>query len=140
MKRRSLWRRPKLVLLLALALACLGAPQAASAVTFVVTASDDLPGPCTGLHCTLRAAITEANAATGRDRIEFDIPPGGPQTIQPVTQLANGDGVRIQDSNGNLVGGVLAGSRNVISGNNFSGVLILGNSDVNSVEGNFIGT
>jgi CSLREA domain-containing protein len=224
MKGRSLWRRPRLVALLALVLVCVGAPPAASAVTFVVNSSDDLPGPCTGLHCTLRAAITEANSAPGRDRIEFDIPPGGPQTIHPVTQLppitdpvivdgttqpgysgepvisidgttgglngltvtagdstiqalhiygyfggaaieldggadnlvvgnylgaitapgtsplANGDGVRIQDSNTNLIGGVLAGSRNVISGNNFSGVLILGNSDGNSIVGNFIGT
>lgn len=38
-------------------------------------------------HCTLRAAIEEANAYPGYDRIEFAIPGPGIRTIQPSYQL-----------------------------------------------------
>ena len=38
--------------------------------------------------CTLRAAIREANYNSGHDRIEFDIPGGGPHTIRPDSAYA----------------------------------------------------
>ncbi|MBK8465904.1 MAG: hypothetical protein IPL32_08740 [Chloracidobacterium sp.] len=41
----------------------------------------------TGLQCSLRAAIQEANARNGFDVINFDIPGGGVRTIQPMTAL-----------------------------------------------------
>jgi hypothetical protein len=49
-------------------------------------------------------------------------------------------GVVVQDASGNLIGGTVAGARNVISANPRAGVFILGHSANNSVQGNFIGT
>ncbi|MBK7705170.1 MAG: hypothetical protein IPJ30_05165 [Acidobacteria bacterium] len=40
-----------------------------------------------GLQCTLRAAIQEANAREGYDYIEFNIPGGGIHTIAPASPL-----------------------------------------------------
>ncbi len=56
--------------------------------------------------------------------------------------LANGIGVQINlGAAGNLVGGMTAGARNVISGNTTAGVLISGAGTMgNTVEGNDIGT
>ena len=51
--------------------------------------SSTIDGVCddgTG-KCTLRAAIMQANATAGADVIAFNIPPGGPRTIQPLTAL-----------------------------------------------------
>ena len=57
-----------------------------------------------------------------------------------VLSLANRwDGILINDSPGNTVGGTAAGARNVISGNAADGVFISGGSE-NHVLGNFIGT
>jgi CSLREA domain-containing protein len=60
------------------------AAHAAAAATFTVNTNDDGDTVCTAAHCSLREAIKAANAAAGHDQIVFDIPPGGPQTIQPV--------------------------------------------------------
>jgi hypothetical protein len=48
------------------------------------------------------------------------------------------NGVEIAGSNGNVIGGTVAGSRNTISGNHKNGVQIAGSN--NLVQGNFIGT
>ncbi len=53
--------------------------------------------------------------------------------------LANGDGVEIDLSSGNTIGGTSTGAADVISGNGSSGVELDGSSD-NLVEGDFIGT
>ncbi len=51
------------------------------------------------------------------------------------------DGVLIADSSNNTIGGIGAGTANVISGNSIVGVRILGSDSTgNVVEGNFIGT
>ena len=42
--------------------------------------------------------------------------------VSGTTALGNRDGVYIQSSNGNTIGGTTAGARNVISGNNRDGV------------------
>ncbi len=57
-------------------------------------------------------------------------------------ELGNGrNGVRVNSSPGNTVGGTAAAARNVISGNIFSGVSIdAGGASGNLVQGNFIGT
>jgi hypothetical protein len=53
----------------------------------------------------------------------------------------NFEGVAIQDSPGNTVGGTVAGASNLISANHLSGVIITdGNATDNVVVGNFIGT
>ncbi|MEO7299447.1 MAG: hypothetical protein ABI042_12830 [Verrucomicrobiota bacterium] len=45
------------------------------------------------------------------------------------------------ESGGNLIGGTNAGARNIISGNDQSGVMLIGTlATTNSVQGNFIGT
>ncbi|MCH8964135.1 MAG: hypothetical protein IIB58_04175, partial [Planctomycetes bacterium] len=62
-----------------------------AATTFTVDStgdggdSDTADGVCDdGLgHCTLRAAIEQANAVAGLDTINFSIPGPGPHTIQP---------------------------------------------------------
>ena len=50
------------------------------------------------------------------------------------------DGVPITGAPGNTIGGTLAGTRNVISGNTWSGVGISSGATGNLVQGNFIGT
>ncbi len=55
--------------------------------TFVVTsAADNDDGTCNAVHCTLREALTLANAAPGHDTIVFNIPslPGTVHTITAV--------------------------------------------------------
>ncbi|MGH7452484.1 MAG: LamG-like jellyroll fold domain-containing protein, partial [bacterium] len=56
----------------------------------------------------------------------------------------SGYGVLIQDAPNNNIGGTIPGARNVISGNNFNGVGILGSGGSgatgNLIQGNFIGT
>src|SRR6185436_3414433 len=51
-------------------------------------------------------------------------------------------GVVINGSINNAIGGTTAGARNVISGNGANGMLLVGLSDSsgNKIEGNFIGT
>ncbi len=63
--------------------------------TFNVDSTGDLPdlmpgdGKCeaSGVVCTLRAAIEEANATAGKDEIAFNIPGQGPYVIKPLTAL-----------------------------------------------------
>ncbi len=136
--------------------------------TFVVNTSDDLDdGTCDLTHCSLREAIRAANASPGADRIRFDIPPGGPQTIQPLTELPHVnetleidgatqpgfadrpivelDGSRLPaNANGFFLDGRLAANDSVIRGmaiNRFSASGIrLQEAHGVLVEGNFIGT
>ena len=64
--------------------------------TFVVNSTGDDPDGSTGDgvyavagapgRCTLRAAIEQANASGGHDRIEFRIPGAGPHTLRPLTR------------------------------------------------------
>jgi hypothetical protein len=63
----------------------LAAPGVAAAITYTVARADDSDGMCPSPdNCSLRQAIDSANATNGSDRIVFDIPPGGPQTIRPL--------------------------------------------------------
>ena len=55
--------------------------------------------------------------------------------------LGNGDGVRIEEAPANTIGGTTAAARNVISGNDSEGVVILGKGAAgNKVVGNYVGT
>ncbi len=47
----------------------------------------DIDPATSGLQCSLRAAIETANANAGADKIEFNIPGGGVQTIAPLSEL-----------------------------------------------------
>lgn len=67
--------------------ACVGLTEAA---TFVVNSSNDSDdGTCNSTHCSLREAITAANATTAADTINFAItlPPRGDILIRPTTVL-----------------------------------------------------
>jgi CSLREA domain-containing protein len=59
--------------LLAVLLLAVAAP-AALADSYVVNATDDNPGTCTTTHCSLRQAITSANAGPAPDVIDFNLP------------------------------------------------------------------
>jgi parallel beta-helix repeat protein len=55
--------------------------------------------------------------------------------------VTNGNGVYIWDAPGNTIGGTVPGARNLISGNEWYGVLIEGSGATgNQVQGNYIGT
>src|SRR5215210_3297283 len=86
------------VLLLVGTLFALGVRPAYAATTFVVDSGGDgqdanlADGNCsTGVECTLRAAIQQANATAGADTINFAIPDSiggvGVKTIAPVATL-----------------------------------------------------
>jgi len=60
----------------------------AALATFTVNLNADTnDGLCDPTNCTLREAINAANANPGADVINFNIAPGGAQTITPVTAL-----------------------------------------------------
>jgi CSLREA domain-containing protein len=61
-------------------IASASAPGSA-ATTFTVTSVDDTDDGTCDAHCTLREAINAANALAGADEIDFNIAPGGAQTI-----------------------------------------------------------
>jgi hypothetical protein len=52
----------------------------------------------------------------------------------------NDDGVEIQFSTNNLIGGPTASARNIISGNRSRGILVSTGASTNVIQGNFIGT
>ncbi|WP_439620393.1 hypothetical protein [Gemmata sp.] len=55
--------------------------------------------------------------------------------------LGNGaDGVYVENASFNLIGGAGAGAANVLGANGFNGVFLYGDSNSNTIEGNFIGT
>jgi CSLREA domain-containing protein len=199
----------------------------AYAATFTVTAADDAnDGTCDAAHCSLREAISAANAASGKDLVTFAVGSGaisialtsalpeitGSLTLDATTQpgyagtpivelngagipglsdgvllsagnsevrgfvinrfsgngirirltgnnriernfigtdaagasaLANAaNGIHIDGSSSNTIGGTTAAVRNVISGNTQYGVSITGGgaAGLNSVQGNYIGT
>ena len=68
----------------------LGAPAAVlqgAATTFTVTKTADTNDGTCDADCSLREAITDANANAGTDTIAFAIPGAGPHTIQPTSAL-----------------------------------------------------
>ena len=88
------------VLLALMAASLLAAKPAQASTTFTVNSTADYgdqtpgDGKChtgtimlAGETCTLRAAIQEANATTGADTINFNIPTTGVATITPTSQL-----------------------------------------------------
>lgn len=61
--------------------------------------------------------------------------------INGTSPLANDVGVKLEAAANNLIGGVEAGARNIISGNAFYGVFITNEGTMgNIVQGNYIGT
>ena len=65
--------------------------------------------------------------------------------VNGTTSLSNRlDGITIYGAGTNLIGGTAAGARNIISGNNARGILIINagavNASANVIQGNYIGT
>jgi hypothetical protein len=54
--------------------------------------------------------------------------------------LGNGRGIQVLDCSGVTIGGVTAGSRNVISGNDVHGITLSGTETNTTIQGNYIGT
>ena len=65
----------------------IAAPLAQGVVFTVNSAADPGSDACNATECTLREAISAANATVVRDTIEFNIPGGGAHTIRPVSPL-----------------------------------------------------
>jgi len=66
-------------------------------------------------------------------------PDGTPQSSDEIGNYY--DGVLIQNSPNNMIGGIVPEARNIISGNGYRGIRISGSFAVsNTVQGNFIGT
>ena len=89
MAKSLVWKRRALLVAVALALtAGLGVPEPALAGTFTVnSAADPGDGVCSASECTLREAISAANAGPGTDTINFDPGVFSPGTITPTTPL-----------------------------------------------------
>src|SRR3990172_11194283 len=83
------WKRRALLVAVALALtAGLGAARPALAAKFTVNSTADPgDGVCSASECTLREAISAANAGPGADTINFDPGVFGPGTITPAIPL-----------------------------------------------------
>ena len=74
------------------------APAGRASVVFTVNSiADPGIGVCDAAECTLREAITAANAAAGADTIAFDIAGAGPHTITPASALPTITGVVVVD-------------------------------------------
>ncbi len=107
---------------------------------------DDAPGNTVG--GTVAAA---RNIISGNDAYGVQIEGGGATGNEisgnyvgtdrsGASPLENADGVSIDGAPGNTVGGTTVGARNVISGNDSEGVLILGpGATGNRVAGNYVG-
>ncbi|MFN2582065.1 MAG: right-handed parallel beta-helix repeat-containing protein, partial [Candidatus Dormibacteria bacterium] len=143
------------------------APVRAAAPVFVVNSSADTSNACTRSQCTFRAALAAANNA-GSGVIQFNIPPGGAQTIEigattgvglPEVTASNvsidattqpgaqAPSVRIDDptSNSQMSGIVFDGNNDSVRGLVITrfhgyGVLIRSTSSGDVVAGDWIGT
>ena len=54
--------------------------------------------------------------------------------------MSNNTGIMVQNATNNTIGGTTASARNIISGNEYAGILLSGTSTGNTVQGNYIGT
>lgn len=129
-----------------------------------VNSSDDAnDGHCDSTHCSLREAITAANAISGQDTIVFNIPGGGIHTITPTSALPTitdrvvldattqpgYSGTPVIELNGQSAGSgtsgliVTAGNSTIkgLAVNRFSGSgIIIRTTGGNVLQANFIGT
>ena len=98
-----------------------------------------------GDHCTIRGLVINRFFGSGIVIIgNSNIVAGnfiGTDVSGTLDLGSSGDGVRIENSSNNMIGGVTAEARNVISGNNSDGVELRGpGASGNLVLGNYIGT
>ncbi len=128
--------------------------------TFTVNTTDDISdGTCNAAHCSLREAISAANAAAGTDNIIFAIAGSGIKTIKPtsalptITDPVNIDGqstpgaalvIELDGSLAGLANGlvIMAGNSSVrdLIINRFTGAgILLSTGGSNTIAGNLIG-
>jgi len=61
--------------------------------------------------------------------------------VNGTTDLGNGDnGILVRGGDGNLIGGITADTRNIISGNTQAGITLYDSASNNKIKGNYIGT
>jgi hypothetical protein len=95
--------------------------------------------------------VISGNQGDGANTGLYGSGPGGSITIQGnligvnangTAALGNGGfGIQVNSTPNNVIGGTAAGARNVISGNNFGGVIVGGSAaSGNVIQGNYIGT
>jgi trimeric autotransporter adhesin len=157
---------------LVLVASLLTARPAHAETTFTVNSTNDVgdDGTCDTSECTLREAIDTANATTGADVINFNIPGTGVHTIKPnavlgITDRVTIDGysqsgaktntlekgtdamlkIELDGTNGASNGLIMddGGSGSVVKGlviNRFTNGIQALDSSQNRIEGNFIGT
>ncbi len=107
-------RRARLAaLVIAAVLGLLVVPQAFAATFTVNLAGDDSDGICDAVTCTLREAVTAANANAGADQIVFNLPLGS-TTISPNSGLPALAGQLTID--GTTQPGYASGGRVVVDG------------------------
>ena len=102
--------------------------------------------------CTIGGTgVTQRNVISGNSGSGIEVSNGNKATIQGnyigvgadgTTPLGNGiQGIDLEFSVGNQIGGIAAGTGNVISGNADNGIFIfVGGSTGDTIQGNFIGT
>lgn len=123
-------------------------PNSASAATLTVTKIADTNDGTCDADCSLREAITAANAAGGTDTINFAIPGTGVHTIQPTSSLPDIsspviiDGYSQSGSNPNtavspnpLNGTITIQLDGQLSGGASNGITFVSGSDGSQVKG-----
>lgn len=111
-------------------------------------ASSGLPntGLELGTGCLVRGLVIDGFTSTGISAVSGAVIQGNFLGTDPSGTIAEGNGyygvmVTMYGAGGNvLVGGPAPADRNLISGNQFSGVDITGSAGTSDIEGNFIGT
>ncbi len=156
---RQMRTRSHVVTLVIVLLLCLSSRQITRAATFEVNELDDAGDGVCDDTCTLRDAITAANADPDFDTITFSLDAGGPQTImltqgtleitQPVsldgTTQPGYPGVPIITLDGTAVssdGLTINASGSIVRGfiiGNFAGTGIVINGNGSTIENNYIG-
>ncbi len=156
---RQMRTRSHVVTLVLVLLLCLSTRQITRAATFEVNELDDAGDGVCDDTCTLRDAITAANADPDFDTITFSLDAGGPQTImltqgtleitQPVSLDATTQpgypGVPIITLDGTAVssdGLTINASGSIVRGfiiGNFTGAGMVINGNGSTIENNYIG-
>jgi len=86
-----------------------------------------------GLNGSVQANVIQGNL--------IGLTAAGTAVLGNGLSTAQSAGIGISAASGNVVGGTVAGARNVISGNNGAGIFLVANTALaNLIQGNFIGT
>lgn len=92
----------------------------------------------TARNTTVRGLVIDNGFRAG---VVFDqVTPSGSGRMLEGCFIGNGAGVIIDDGEGNVIGGDTLAARNLISGNDDTGIFLSLTADGNTIQGNLIGT